>query len=284
MIFSVVFSQEDKDTLAPTRLILNNTAEFLPHFAVTLNAGTSVFTSTYRPFRGNVVLSIDELAEIDYSSDGQAENVFGNAKPMNSWGMKFKILNAKEVRPAVALRVQSSIDWNREDLWTQDLQQNTPSLYRQGLAGSQYEYRLTTIDLVFTERIQRSLIINGGVGFQEIQSRNLWIFPTVAPPAYNGYHNPDVVRNLLLTAFFSGVVQIDSSFSAIAEIQSIPLLTPSITALNLSVEQSYLGSLGIRYSPTTYLVLDGSLAYHTDQSDQAYMEARIGVSALIGNQ
>lgn len=285
LLFSaVVLAQQPSSDPSSSHLVLVNTAEVLPNLTLTINGATSVLSSHSSLFHGNIALGLGDVAELALGKSDGIINALGAPRADVAWALKLKLFSKAQDQPQIALRIQSSVGWISDELWPQDIQTYSPALYRRGLYDSHYDLRLTSIQVLLSHQLFRNVGLHTGVGIEEIATRGLWIIVDPAPFVGNGLHAPDIAQELLLSGFLSLTVRLDSKFTLLTEIQSLPAVSPNIDLVKLNVDRAYVGSLAVRYSLLAPLALDGGIVVRTNPYTRNDVEMRLGLNTLLDLQ
>lgn len=276
-------AQDETARSYPTRLLLNNIAEVGPGCSVNASLGTTVFNTRSDYFIGEFSIGIAGVSELGLTNTGLASNLLALRRPIGSWELTVRLLRSREHLPDISLAVRGPLKWNHDDLLPQDIQTEKPVLFEQGLRGVRYDFRITTASVLFSKPLSRSLRLHGEIGIQQAQWRDLWIFLDPIPPGIdpNGYHAPELEHELLVQGYVGSEWHLNSRFTVIGELQSLPHFKPDIQMLALSLRRSYIGTIGLRTLLVAPVTLDLSLRYHRGPDGLTSTQLAVGLNGLM---
>lgn len=262
---------------APTRLFYNNTAELGPGYSLGVVAGTSILDEEQNVFYGNASATLAGLLEIEVGNLQLASSLFGVRKPIYTWGLKIPLWGSREQLPAIALAIRSSLEWTHDALLEEDMQRLRRDLTWRGLESTGYDFRLTTASILFSERLHKNLMLHGGIGAQEVQYRNLFLF--LEPNDY--YRNLDLHREFLLSGYLGANVQVHPRFTVVGEVESVPHFDTRLETFELVVDRSYVWFLGIRFLIDRPVAFDAGIRYNKGPNAPDTAQLVMALSALL---
>ena len=281
----MIYGQTSGSTDIVSRLTLGNTAEVAPGNSVGFQAGTSEFTSDQDIYRIRGIVGIGGLAEIDFSNVGEVQTMLYRIRRQPSWGLKVKLLSETDDHPAVAVVLGSSIGWNAEWNFWYDIQASRPELYNQGLSIAKYETGFARAQVIASKDVLSGMILTVGLGIEDVQNKSVSLWG-----ASSNFNFPNLLRvdgmqhNLTFEGFLGATLPLTASLTAIAEVESIPFVTPGAGLTSLVADRAYLGSAGLRYNLVGNISVDGTYFGVSDPSGYYAGELRIGLNAAVSLQ
>jgi hypothetical protein len=269
---SIIRLQENSTANFGKGIVAGVQCKFLDHF---VGEGYTKYRM-YMGFENSVEAEIGNegvIRHVDYSMPNQ---YFG--------AVRVKILSASEDRASLALELRSAFDWNMANFDQTKARLIAVLIRPNGFDWTSYHYRYTTTDVIMTKVFSTGVLLNGGIGFQEIQTRDSRVFGRFGDSSFVGYYF-DGIQHITITFGFAGIaIPLAPGAVALAELKSVPIITPSDDARGLIVNRGYCGSIGIRYQLNRFISLDGFARSTILAAGQSESELGISFNAGISKQ
>lgn len=277
-----ISAQGQKDQSYPSRFMLTESADVLHNFSLFGRLGTGLFTRDVNVIQGQVSIGLADFFELTLLRSESAVNFYGVPQTLPQWGFKFRVLDGSAQLPAVSFVFRNSLDWKLQEFFGHHIAVQRPAFAREGLNGTRYRLRLSSATLVATQRVLSRIEITGGLGIQEIQTKDLWIFMSPAPSVTNGFHDADIEYTLMLSGLFQARADISGSMLVFVEAQSVPMIAPDLVRLSLDFQRGYLTTVGVRLIPLFPMSMDVMISHQTPFMQVSHTEFRISLGILMG--
>lgn len=280
LVSSPLFAQSQNERQYPSQFSNTESADILPNLTLFGRVTTGLFTSDISPVEGQISFGIADFIELNVLNSASAVNFYGDAQLIPQWGFKLRLLEASEKGPGVAFLFRTSFDWRPQTFWQQDIARKRSAFYQQGLNGTRHSLRLTSGTLIATQTLFSRLHLTGGLGVQEVQVRDLWIFIDPAPYASNGYHASEIQHNLMVSGLVQAQIDVSNNVLAFFEAQAVPMIEPNLQRLSLTYKREYLTSAGVRFVPLFPVSMDVMISHSFMELQQT--EFRMSLGIVVG--
>ncbi len=232
----------------------------------------------YRMYMG-----IENSVEAEIGNEGVIRHVDYSMPNQYSGALKIKILSENENNASLALEFRSALAWNTESIDQTRGRVIPDFILPNTFDGARYQYRYTTTDIIITNTTSSGVLFNGGIGFQEIQTRNSSISARLWDSSVVGHSFDGIQHNTITFGFVGIAIPLFSRVLLLAELKSVPIITPS-NDLALIVDRGYCGSTGIRYQLNRFISLDGFARSTILAAGKSESEFVISFNAAINKQ
>jgi len=262
------------------RFPINSTAEILPNISSGVHAFFSPYTPSRNQFNISAFIGISGKVQFELSNEGLTRDLFDDVERQLTWGCKVKILSENGEQPTVALNFRSALEWN----WgRKEIEANGKSyLYHNTLSQISYENRFMSAGVIITQEFNKNILLNGGFGLHELQTRNVFFGRTATDTLYSlPMRSLRLDHHLLIYGFFSSLISVSSYIALIGEINAIPIIQPNADLSALEVDRIYVCSIGARSIYLKPLAIDATVVFMSNIAGHTTMEIRVGTVFFI---
>lgn len=250
------------------------TADVLKSKDVNIVLGGAFGFDESKSFLGNIGFGLGDFADVELNIGSLIGTIIERNQTYSTAGMKFRILNSNEIRPSVAIGLKSSNDWDRTQVFPNEIQTSSPRLYDEGLRGLDYSTRMTILYAVLSKIAEPILEFHMGGGIMDIRYKNIQL-DFISGPIVD--YDKVYKKNQLY--LFGGIVyKINPKTHFVFEAQSLPYFTVDLESKKLTPRLRYLYATGVRYIVSKVFVVDSGIRFQSNFQGIADAQYRIGIN------